>query len=355
MSDNTNRNIFLTLIICLLFYVFYATWDMISPFIISFVISYLFSPIAKIACARTKLPRWLVSLVMVAIITLLFALFWVMITPLIYDQISSFIKQIPTYKKSIKEFIIPLITKLQSKFYFVEVNKIQEHLDEISTLFFSGGMKLINKIWRSGYAVVNILTIIFLVPLISFYMIRDWEKIYKVILDLVPVKNKPQIRKLLHDINMALSGFIRGQLNICMILACYYSIALSLVGLKYGIFIGITTGLVSFIPFIGLTSGFIVSMIVSWMQFSSFYGMLAVVIIFVIGNVIESLLSPKIVGDKVGLHPVWVILALVLGASLFGFVGMLVAIPVAAIIGVLMKFFLDLYKSSSLFSDKKKK
>ena len=355
MNVTINKNFIFILSLSVLLYVFYIAWDVVSPFIASFVIAYLLSPVSECLHNKLSIPRWLSSLIIVVCLVVLFVLLWVMLVPLIYEQISHFANQIPKYKLFVSNNIFPKIKSIIAKFDPSYVGKVQQSLDGILSIVLHGGIDLVNKIWRSGYAVINIITIIFLVPLISFYMIRDWDRMYCNLVSMIPMKNRSRIDKLFKDMNIALSGFIRGQLNICVILAVYYSIALNVAGLKYGTFIGITTGLVSFIPFIGLTSGFIASAIVAYFQFASWHGLLSVVVVFLIGNVIESVISPKIVGDKVGLHPVWIIFALFLGAVMFGFFGMFVAIPVAALVGVLVKFFIEMYKSSSLFNTKQKK
>lgn len=348
-----NRNFLGIMLFVGAIYLLYIGSGILAPFIAAFIVSYLLSPIVEYLCEKIKLPRWLVSLTIVTFFVILFILLWIILIPQIYSQIAHFVGQIPKYRHFISNDIYPKIVSLVAKFDPSYVSQVQASLDQLFSVILQGGVDMVNKIWQSGHAVINIITIIFLVPLISFYMIRDWNKLHSNIMSIVPVQKRSRIEKLLQDMNIALSGFIRGQLNVCLILAIYYSLALSFVGLKYGIFIGITTGLVSFIPFIGLASGFITSFIVAYFQFASWTGVLSIVGVFVIGNLIESFLSPKIVGNKIGLHPVWVIFALFLGAAIFGFFGMLIAIPIAAVIGVLVKFFLEMYKESGLFNTKK--
>jgi sporulation integral membrane protein YtvI len=350
-----NRNIWFVLFVTASIYLFYISWGVISPFIASFVFAYLISPIIKFLEEKTNIPRWLLSLLTVSFIFTLFILLWVVLVPLIYDQVAKFAAHVPEYKVFVVNRVYPEIQEFISKIDASYMAKIQQGIDNIFSTLLQGGMDLINKIWQSGYAVVNIITIVFLVPLISFYMIRDWEKIYKNIIEMVPMQNRNKIQKLLKDINNALSGFIRGQLTICLILASYYAIGLSIIGLEYGALIGVTTGLISFIPFIGFASGFVIAIIVGYFQAASWMMFIKIAVVFVIGNVIESLLSPKIVGNKIGLHPVWVIFAILLGASLLGFFGMLVAIPIAAIVNVLIRFFIDIYKNSAVFSNNKKR
>ncbi len=155
--------------------------------------------------------------------------------------------------------------------------------------------------------------------------------------------------ELAHDINVAISGFVRGQMNVCLILAAYYGIALYFIDLNFGILIGITTGIVSFIPFLGLLGGFISAAIVAIFQFQSWHGFLMVVAVFLVGNILESLMAPKLIGNTIGINPVWVIFFVLLGGSLFGLLGMLFAVPVGASLAILVKFLVSKYYKSSLY------
>jgi predicted PurR-regulated permease PerM len=200
-------------------------------------------------------------------------------------------------------------------------------------------------------AIINILSMLVLVPFITFYIIRDWKNILSSVLKVIPQNSKESFKSLISKIDIALSGFIRGQLNVCLVLAIYYCITLTTIGINFSIFIGITTGILTFIPFVGLLSGFICASLVAYLQFFAIKKVFMVVIIFAIGSIIENTLSPKLIGDKIGLHPVWLIFALLVGANLFGFVGMLSSIPCAAVLNILIRFMLEQYYKSEFYLD----
>ena len=173
-------------------------------------------------------------------------------------------------------------------------------------------------------------------------------------LSLIPRDKEKTVRLLLRQINGIISGFIRGQATVCLILGVYYAIGLTLAGLDLGLLIGLFIGAICFIPYVGSTMGFLISTGLAVVQFGTWERTIPVVVIFVLGQTVEgNFLTPKLIGDKVGLHPVWVMFALLAGASLFGFLGVLIAVPTAAVIGVLVRFVIKEYKESALYEDVK--
>jgi putative permease len=340
---------FWSTIIFLSFGGIYLSSAILAPFISALILAYFFSPLAGYLENKAHMRRGIVAFMIVSTIILLFFLIWILLTPLIYEQITYFIRSIPKYKIYISEQFIPMVKKYLLKIDEDFAHKLPKIFEDFFALLFQELVRFIEKIWKSGFVVVNVLMMLILVPLVTFYFIKDWRLISSGVENLVPMKKKSSYKKLIQDINRSLSGFIRGQLNVCLVLAIYYATALTIIGLDFSIFIGITTGIVAFIPFIGFLGGFIASMLVAYFQFKSFYGILAVVIVFIIGNVIESILSPKLVGKKLGLHPVWIIFFVLLGGSLFGFLGMLFAIPLGAIASVLVRFLMHKYYKSTLY------
>ena len=344
-----NKIFFWSIIILLSLGGIYLSSAILAPFVTSLVLAYFFSPMARYLESKTGIGRGIIAFLIVGVIILLFFLLWALLTPLIYDQITYFIKSIPKYKHYINEQLIPMIKNYLLKLDDSFAQKLPKIFEDFFAIFFKDLVGFIDKIWKSGFVVVNVLMMLILVPLVTFYFIKDWHVISSGVTKLVPMGKRSSYKELIHDINNSLSGFIRGQLNVCLVLAIYYAVALTIVRLDFGIFIGLTTGIVSFIPFIGLLGGFIAALIVAYFQFKSFYGILAIVVVFIIGNIIESILSPKLVGKKLGLHPVWIIFFVLLGGSLFGFLGMLFAIPIGAIIAVLVRFLINKYYKSYLY------
>lgn len=329
--------------------IIYTLGGILMPFIVSFILAYLFVPLANKLEQNVRLPRTLGSLLIIVIIICLFTTLWLFLAPMILKQIQLFIEQIPTYKLFIQHNIMPKIVNILTKIDPGYADKIQENINETFAMIVQFTINSINNIWKSGIAFINILSMLILVPFITFYLIKDWRKVKSGSKHLVPVKMQHKFQILISRMNRSLSGFIRGQINVCILLAIYYSIALSAIGINFGVFLGITTGILSFIPFVGLLSGLIASILVAYFQFLVFKPIIFIVVIFAVGSLIENIISPKLIGNKIGLHPVWIIFALLIGASFFGFIGMIFAIPCAAIINVICRFVFELYYSSKIY------
>ena len=216
------------------------------------------------------------------------------------------------------------------------------------------GVKLASKLFQgliaNGFAFINLISLILITPIVAFYMLRDWDTFVKKFEGLLPKKSKRGIMQSMQEINTIIAGFIRGQLSVCVILGLYYSIGLKLVGLELGLLVGFIAGVISFIPYVGSITGFVLAIILAFAQFNDITHVMYVVAVFLSGQFLEgNFLTPKLVGDNVGLHPVWVMFALLAGGVLLGFLGLMLAVPVAAIIGVLLRNLIKRYKMSSLY------
>ncbi len=202
----------------------------------------------------------------------------------------------------------------------------------------------------SGLAVVNLLSLLVVTPVVSFYLLRDWDRMVARIDTWLPRASADTIRAQMREADRTLSGFARGQALVCLILAALYGVGLSVVGLKSGFVVGVIIGAITFIPYVGTIGGAILSVGLAMLQFPDWISVAEVAGVFAIGHAIEgNLLQPLLVGDRVGLHPVWVIFALLAGGSLFGFIGLLLAIPVAAVIGVIVRYALSQYLAGPLY------
>jgi len=318
------------------------------PFATSLILAYFISPLANKMESKLNMNRGVVSFILVFFIGIIFIAIWVVLIPVIYDQISNFIKFLPKHKDYFEQHILnPFLSHIDIAYKDVFNNIINNVFVETSK---SIGM-FVEGIWKSGFVFVSAVIMIVLIPMMTFYFIRDWKNISEGVERLVPIDRKNSFHRLVVDINNAISSFIRGQLNVCLILAIYYGIALSLVGLNFGLFIGITTGILSFVPFLGLLGGFVLASIVAILQFQSWEGFLLVVGVFIIGNIIESVIAPRLIGNKIGVNPVWIMFFVLLGANLFGFIGVLFAVPVGATITVLIKFIIEKYYNSPLYKN----
>jgi predicted PurR-regulated permease PerM len=211
-------------------------------------------------------------------------------------------------------------------------------------------MEAVRRVLTGSLAVVNLLSLVFITPVVTFYLLRDWDRIVAKVDSWLPRDHADIIRVQMGEINRTLSGFIRGQATVCLALGTIYGVGLSLVGLDLGLVIGMTSGMLSFIPYLGSITGFVTGMGLAFAQGADWHLPAMVAGVFAFGQVMEgNVLTPKLVGDKVGLHPVWIMFALLAGGTLFGFVGILLAVPVAAVIGVVVRFALSHYLASPIY------
>jgi len=215
------------------------------------------------------------------------------------------------------------------------------------------GIGLAQGIFDGGVAIFNVISLLVITPIVCFYLLRDWDILVEKIDSWLPREYSDQIREVLVEIDKTIARFVRGQMTVGLLLAVIYSVGLTMVGLDFGLLVGILTGLLSFIPYFGMFIGLLTASAISFFQFGDLVSILLVVVVFVLGQIIESVfLTPKLVGGAVGLHSVWVIFSLMAGGALFGFIGVLLAVPFAAIIGILMRFFLAQYLASAVYIGK---
>ena len=233
----------------------------------------------------------------------------------------------------------------------LDTHQLQASLSEYSGTVVKVAASLIASAFQSGFAIINALSLILITPVVAFYLIHDWHSITEKLDSLLPRAHANTIREQICIIDQTLAGFVRGQVNVCLIMGLFYGIGLTIVGLKFGIIIGLITGFLAIIPYVGFMFGFIIGLAVAFFQFGSYHPIFLVAGVFIIGQIIEgNVITPKLVGEKVGLHEVWIIFGLLSGAALFGFVGVLLAVPVTAIIGVLIRFAMQRYLQSHFYS-----
>ena len=323
--------------------------DVLLPFVAGIALAYLLDPVVE-KLAAGRMPRWLAVLCVLGSFGLAFILLILIAAPLIKQQVADLIAAIPEYTRQIKDVIGPRIADITAQFSSEDVERLRSAAGNYAGSFLSWIGGLIEGIVTSSAAIANILSVVLLTPLVAFYMLRDWPHITKIVDDLLPKEHAPTIRGILQDIDRTMAGFVRGQLTVCFILGSFYAIALSIAGLNFGFVIGLTSGLLSFIPYIGSGFGLVASIGVAIFQFQdpTMVGIIAA--IFLGGQLVEgNYLTPRLVGGSVGLHDVWVIFALMVGGSLLGFTGLMLAVPVAAIIGVLIRFGISRYKQSAVY------
>ncbi|NCO02613.1 MAG: AI-2E family transporter [Alphaproteobacteria bacterium] len=324
----------------------------LTPFVLGIAIAYLLNPVVN-ALTKLKIPR----LAAVIIILLSFFIFVIGVitiaAPPLAREASALAESFPGYIDRTIEFLNPYLGMAQERFGGNYTENIQGFLkDNVGKIVsLSGG--LAGGLASGGQAVIGFFTTLLLAPLVAFFMMQEWPKITKWVNDLIPRENEKTIQGLLKKMDFKVAGFVRGQITVAFFLGVIYAIALTIAGLNYGFLIGITAGFLSIIPLVGSTVGLLVSVIVAWFQMGEISYVAIIAAIFVVGQIVEgNILTPKLVGDSVGLHPVWVLFALLAGGSLFGIVGMLLGVPVAAVVGVLLSFSITEYKKSTLYAAK---
>lgn len=326
-----------------------AVRDILFPFVIAFVIAYFLDP--TVDYLETKgVKRGIASAL---IIVLFFSICFGMgslILPILSSQLGDLLHRMPAYIELLKTKFFPMVGDSINKIDPQAMSKLQTAISDASTALFSTSGDMLKRVWSSGVAMLNIVSLFLIAPIVTFYVLRDWDKMVMKLKEWLPQKYAPIVLSQFHEIDETLSAYIRGQLNVCLILALFYSISLSIAGVDFGLGIGILTGILSFLPYVGFSIGCILGLLISYFQFDSLVHVAVVGLIFGVGQLLESyILTPNLVGNKVGLSAVWTIFAVLAGASLAGFMGALFAIPVAAICGVVLRFLLDRYLHSSLY------
>jgi len=323
--------------------------EVLLPFVVGLAIAYFLDPVAD-WMERRKAPRWLAATLAILLFALIALLVVIMAFPLLQTQFAAAAEALPRYGAKIEAELAGLLDYLSVTLATEDLQRMREavggQVGKAVDLF----GKLVGTVFTSGIALINVATLLFVTPIVAFYLLRDWDKLVAWLDALVPRAYAPTVRQQAKLIDETLSGFVRGQATVCMVLGFGYGAALTLAGLQFGFVIGILSGILTFIPYVGSIFGLVASVGLALLQFDDPVRIGIVAAIFVIGQVIEgNLLTPKLVGDRVGLHPVWVIFALFAGGAVLGFLGMLLALPVAASIGVLARFAVGQYRSSEIY------
>lgn len=337
---NKDKILLITLIIFCL--VLYCVRSILAPFIISFVLSYFLHPLINRISSK-KISRINAVLIILGAFFAIFITVVAAITPIIYAQGAELIQALPQYFQVVVNDIYPnLVTSLNKMGIKLSPNLMQtlQDLDINSHL-----LAFSQNILSSSVALINLLSFIFILPIIVFYLLKDWEVMVKKLNSYFSADAAEEISKVRREIDRTLAGYVRGQALVCLIIGMMYATLLSITGLNFGFLIGLITGFLSFIPYIGALTGTVVAIIVALFQWGFNMHIIWVILSLVLVQIIESnFLTPKLVGDRIGLHPLWVIFGLFVFGALFGFLGVLFSMPLIATCGVLIKYFISKYK-----------
>jgi predicted PurR-regulated permease PerM len=329
----------------------YVLRDVLMPFAAGLVLAYLLDPLAdrleKLGMGRV----WATSMILATFFAL-FATLLLVAAPLVATQAVGFAEKIPGYIQRLQVVLTeqgePLLRRIGGE---QVLGQIRQSLGDIVGKGAGWVTSVITSIWSGGQALLGVISLLVITPVVAFYLLLDWDDMVEKVDSWVPVSQRETVRQLAREMDSAISGFLRGQTIVCILLGLIYAIGLFAVGLNFGVLIGITAGFISFIPYVGSLIGLVAALAVAVAQFwPDWSSILMVLGVFAVGQFIEgNILQPRLVGQSVGLHPVWLMFALLAAGSLFGFLGLLMAVPIAAAIGVLMRFGLSLYLKSSVY------
>lgn len=330
----------------------YVLGDVLLPFVAGLILAYLLDPIAS-WFERRGISRLWATIVILSTFVLIFVLALMLIAPLLAQQLSFFIEKLPANLVRLQAIANerggPLLQRLG---FDTGAADSQKMITDFAGQAAAWLTRLGQGALAGGQAIASIVSLLVITPVVAFYLLADWDDMVAAIDGWLPVRYRDTLRQLATEMDDAIAGFIRGQALVCLLLGSFYAVALWMMGLNFGLLIGIISGFLSFIPYIGSITGLLLAVGVALVQFWPDWTMpLLALAIFAAGQFVEgNFLSPKLVGSAIGLHPVWLMFALVAFGSFFGFVGLLLAVPLAAMAGVLARFALRRYLESPLYS-----
>lgn len=339
--------------VILLFAVILGLWvlrGILLPFIAGMALAYILDPLVD-RLERLRFNRFLAVVTIMVVALLLFVGAFILIVPLLLQQVLGLVERLPGYIGQLRELVIQWYPEVSNWIGEARMAQFQSAFGGL----LSQGVGVIGgltaQIMQSGMTILNALSLLIITPVVAFYLLLDWHRMVESVDHLLPRAQYDEIKSVLGDIDKAMAGVIRGQGSVVLLLAIFYAVSLSLTGLSFGLAIGLIAGLLSFIPYVGFLVGFVLSMGIAFVQYWPNWPMIVVIfVIFLIGQFLEgNVFYPKLVGSSIGIHPVWLMFALFAFGLLFGTVGLLLAVPLAAMTNVLVRFGVRKYKESPLY------
>lgn len=323
----------------------------LAPFVLGAILGWLGDPLVD-RLERAGRTRSTAVLLVYSLMLLILTLALVLLVPMIQEQVITLIDSLPRYQNWLVGSALPWLERMSGLDMLVWldtdriVDWLREHWQQASNV----ATAVLGYISRSGFAVLTFAINLVLVPIVAYFFLRDWDVFVQRVAALIPRAYLPTVTRLARESDLVLGGFLRGQFLVMIAMGVFYAVGLQLVGLELGILIGILGGVFTFVPYVGPAVVIVFGSLAALMQFGDWPHLLGVVAVWGIGQMLESyVLTPKLVGDRIGLHPLAVIFAVMAGGVLFGFVGMLLALPVAAVANVLMHFAMERYHASSIY------
>ncbi|TIW99128.1 MAG: AI-2E family transporter, partial [Mesorhizobium sp.] len=328
----------------------YVFSGILLPFVAGMVLAYFLDPVAD-RLQRLGLSRLMATIVILFAFIVVLVLAFVILIPVLASQMADFASKLPEYLTRLQTLITSFDPRWLEEKFGVDANGLREGLNSLLTSGFGLLTTVFTSIWSSGVALVSVVSLFVVTPVVAFYMLLDWDRMVAIVDSWVPRDYVQTVRAIANDINTATAGFVRGQGTLCLVLGAMYATGLTLTGLNFGILIGLFAGLISFIPYVGSLTGLVLAVGVAFVQFWPDWTMVAAVAgVFFVGQFIEgNILQPRLVGKSVGLHPVWLMFSLFAFGALFGFVGLLIAVPASAAVAVLVRFAISRYLESPLY------
>ncbi|HET6521001.1 MAG TPA: AI-2E family transporter [Geminicoccaceae bacterium] len=337
--------LFLLFIVCLV-----LLRGVLLPFIVGMVAAYILDPAAD-HLQRLGLGRTVATLALTLVFFSVLIAFVLLLLPVIVDQVAELAARLPDYLENLRGRVVPWVARLLDRQEIADVLTVQGLVGRFSERVLAFLGQAVGNVVQSGLAVLNLISLVFITPIVTFYLLRDWDRMVASVRDALPPWSLPAAWRLAREIDEVLAGFLRGQALVCTFLAVFYAVGLWLVGLEYGVIIGLLTGVFSFIPYVGMFVGVAVGIAVAVFQFQDALPVAMVALVFALGQFIEgNFLTPRVVGKRIRLHPVWVIFAVLAGTALFGFLGTFLGTPVAAVVAVLIRFGLERWRASRYYT-----
>ena len=324
--------------------------SVLLPFVVATGIAYFLDPLAT-RLSRAGVPRSAAAILLIVALAAGFLLFALLLYPLIVAQFGLLIGRLPDYAEAVRRFALSTVDDLQQRLgpEFID-QKLRDLVAGQAGAMLAFVAGALSRLIGGGFALFNVLTLLVVTPVVAVYLLRDWPGVIGRIDSWLPGRYATVLRAQAREVDRILSAWLRGQAICCLALALFYAVGLSLVGLDLALIVGLTAGVLSFIPYVGTIVGAVSSIGLAFAQFPTWHGVAAVAGVFVLGQIVEGyVIYPRFLGDRVELHAVWVIFALFAGGAAFGFLGVLLAVPVAAVIGVLCRFWLHRYLRSALY------
>jgi predicted PurR-regulated permease PerM len=349
-SPLSARSFFWLAVAAFIGYLIYLLSPILTPFLLAAILAYMGDPLAD-KLEANKVPRTLGVLIVMALLIGSIVLILVILVPLFEKQATTLMQNLPQYLEALRSYLSPWLTRFGIDFE-LDIAGIKQALRESLPAAQGLARKLIPTLTTGGLALIEFVTNLVLMPVVLFYVLRDWDSMIGAIDGTIPLRWRDHVRSLARDVDKVLGQFLRGQLSVMFLIAVFYVTGLWIVGLDFALPIGILAGLLTFIPYLGAIVGFVLATLAGLIQFQSFGGLIPIWIVFFLGQMLEGMvITPWLVGDRIGVHPVLVIFALLAFGKLFGFFGVLLALPVSAALMVAFRRLHQTYTESALYTE----